>query len=110
MRTSFTPFPNSCTRVAVTNAVDPAARWQPLWVDAIAPSLDVVPELADERYRDALSRVARRADDALALSIRLPFCAVHCLCCMRTAELLHTDSCMTNRTSHQSWADSCAGG
>lgn len=83
MRTSFTPFPINGTRVGVAGAVDAAARWQPLWVDAIAPSLDLVPELADERYRDALSGVGRRVDDALALSIRLPFCAVHCLCCDR---------------------------
>ncbi len=60
---------------------------QSVWLDAVAPSVvdafEDDPARAGGEYREALERLAARRDEPLALSLRLPFCAVHCLCCER---------------------------
>lgn len=57
------------------------------WLEAVAPRVSAAFEgdagQAGARYRTALQQLALRRDEALALALRLPFCAVHCLCCDR---------------------------
>ncbi len=44
---------------------------------------DTVDELAASRYVQALDALAGHGDDAVSLSLTVPFCAARCLCCAR---------------------------
>lgn len=50
------------------------------WLD---PRQSLPPDPGGQRYRQALDVLARRPGDPIALSVSLPFCAVHCLSCDR---------------------------
>lgn len=57
--------------------------WHPMWQRELrAPGSDD-PRPAASQYAEALRRFASRDGDAIALSLKLPFCAAHCLCCDR---------------------------
>lgn len=67
---------------------DGAGRAKP-WADARGHARlpPVVPAAASDAapraWQQALQGLAERADEAVSLSIELPFCAAHCLCCDR---------------------------
>lgn len=65
----------------------PHEGWHPGWLPDIAPWVDaqqaLQPDPGGGRYQQALAALARRPTEPIALSLRLPFCAVHCLCCDR---------------------------
>jgi oxygen-independent coproporphyrinogen III oxidase len=86
MRTPIT----SSIDIAALEGAGFAAHPQPTWIDAVSPprrhSPEADPMPAGERYLDALRALARRTDEGLALSLRVPFCAVHCLCCERPVQ------------------------
>lgn len=64
-----------------------AAGWHPGWSPVVGPLLKAArPPLPDPgalRYRQALDALARQPGEPVALSLRMPFCAVRCLCCDR---------------------------
>ena len=80
-------FPIAPTRLDAEALARSLNLAQSVWLDAVAPRVSTAIEgddgRAGEHYRSALERLAQRRDEALALSLRLPFCAVHCLCCER---------------------------
>jgi len=57
----------------LTRRLDPAARTQA--------------GTAAAQYERALGDLARRADESIALSIQLPFCAAQCWCCEREVQV-----------------------
>ncbi len=74
-------------RCAATVGVGPIERWQPGWASSLGPLLNETlapqPDPAARHYRRALDGLARRTEDAVSLSMKLPFCAAHCWCCDR---------------------------
>jgi oxygen-independent coproporphyrinogen-3 oxidase len=61
-------------------------QWHPGWnagVEMLAGAWPARAEGAFERHLAGLDRIAARADDALSLSVKLPFCAARCLHCER---------------------------
>ena len=57
--------------------------WHPMWQRELgAPGAEVAARAASS-YGQALESLFRREGEALALSLKLPFCAAHCLCCDR---------------------------
>ena len=61
--------------------------WQPSWPPSIGPLINAAPGTpagtAAEHYRAALEALCARPDDAVSLSLKVPFCAARCLCCDR---------------------------
>lgn len=57
--------------------------WHPIWHREIEMPAEDVETSVQERYRRALQQLAARRGEPLSLSLKLPFCASHCLCCDR---------------------------
>ena len=88
MRVQLTPAEvfGGCASNAGNMPAAPMA-WQPGWASALGPLLNdalaAQPDPAGRHYRRALDELARRPEDAVSLSLKLPFCAAHCWCCDR---------------------------
>ena len=63
-------------RASITDTSSPL-RWH--------PAGDADPAIG--RYERALAGLASRSEDAIALSLRLPFCAAQCWCCERQVQV-----------------------
>ncbi len=63
--------------------VDPAFAGQPEVVFALSPQVEAEVHDVPARFDAALRALAQRADAPVALALRMPFCASHCLCCER---------------------------
>lgn len=65
----------------------PTAAALQAWALSDGPLLSattaLTPGSAEGHYRQALELLAQRPEQALAVSVRLPFCAARCLCCER---------------------------
>lgn len=73
-----------------------AQGWYPGWGPSLPPWLDALRDLQPDpeggHYRQALDTLASRPAEPIGLSLRLPFCAVHCLCCDRDIHAAPSES------------------
>lgn len=63
---------------------DPVFAGQPDVLRALSPQVAAEVHDVPARYEAALRALSRRDDAALAIALRMPFCASHCLCCERS--------------------------
>ena len=68
-----------------------SGRWGAVSLDNLNPRFDPAARTqagtAAGLYARALGDLARRADESIALSIKLPFCAAQCWCCEREVQV-----------------------
>lgn len=87
MRTPSPPMDERSTVARLVPVQDcvqvTSAPWHPIWHRELALPSEGVDSSVTERYRRALQSLATRPGEPLSLSLKLPFCASHCLCCDR---------------------------
>jgi oxygen-independent coproporphyrinogen-3 oxidase len=87
--------PGTAPALASAGGGQVAMHWQPGWTVAFGSAVDVIPgarpEHAAALYREALGELARRPEEAISLSIRVPFCPAHCLFCDRNIHAAQPD-------------------